>query len=232
MAEEIKQSFFRSSLSRIVLFTIALGTLAVIAYIVGGKEQDQPQTPLVCADDDSSLVSPLFRHRMEDVALISMQRKPVMLSELAGQRFTVAIYCSYKCPCSDGYIDRYRDLRARFEQRGVAFIAINANADETIDGMVQYMQRRDYPLPVYRDDMTAAADLMNATVTPEAFVFDSSWTLRYHGRIDDDKSGLYVEDQSLRMALDTLLSGQQLRHKEKMSPGCGILREHPISSGT
>jgi hypothetical protein len=213
-----------------VLFAAVLATLAVAAYFLGGKEQRTPESPLVCADDASSLVSPLFSHRMENVALISMQRTPVMLHELAGSRFTVAIYCSYKCPCSDGYIDRYRALRRRFEKRGVAFIAINANADENIDGMVQYMQRKDYPLPVFRDDMTAAADLMHASVTPEVFVFDSIWALQYHGRIDDDKSGLLVEDESLRLALDTLLTGRPLLHKEKITLGCGIVREHPLGS--
>lgn len=230
MVEKIEKSFFRSSLSRVALFIIALVSLATAAYFVGGKEQQQNGSPLVCATDDSSLVSPLFRHRMEDVAIISMERRPVMLFDLAGERLTVAIYCSYKCPCSDGYIERYRALRARFEKSGVAFIAINANADETIDGMVQYMQRKAYPLPVYRDDVTAAADLMNATVTPEAFVFDGSWALQYHGRIDDDKSGLFVEDESLRLALDTLLAGQPLRHKEKITLGCGIVREHSVES--
>ncbi|MBE0644683.1 MAG: redoxin domain-containing protein [Bacteroidetes bacterium] len=226
----MKSSLLRSARPRIVLFVAALAVLAVVAWFIGSREPQAAESPLVCADDAASLVSPLFSKRMEDVALVSMQRSPVMLSELAGEHFTVGIFCSYKCPCSDGYIGRLRDLRKRYEPRGVSFIAINASADENLDGLAQYIQRKDYPLPVFRDEMSAAADQMYASVTPEVFVFDTAWALQYHGRIDDDKSGLFVEEESLRLALDTLLAGKTLRDKEKISLGCAIVRTRPLGT--
>lgn len=220
----------KSALPRIALFALAIAALVAVVWYFGGSESEPAESPLVCADDAASLVSPLFANPMEDVALVSMQRTPVMLSELAGERFTVAVFCSYKCPCSDGYIGRLGALRERFRPRGVAFIAIDASADETIEGLTSYIQRKEYPLPVFRDEFSAAADQMHASVTPEIFVFDTGWVLQYHGRIDDDKSGLFVEEESLRLALDTLLAGKTLLHKEKISLGCAIVRRQPLES--
>lgn len=217
----------------IALFALAMAALAVVALTVGGNEHTAvPESPLVCEDDAVSEISPLFGDTLGTVALTSMDRRPVMLHDLAGEEFTTVIFCSYRCPCSDGYVDRLRELRQHFEPRGVRFVAIHSNSDETMDGMTRYIQREEYPLPVYRDDLTAAADMMQATVTPEVFVFDRDWTLQYHGRIDDDKSGFFVEEESLRLALDTLLTGRSLQHPEKMSLGCAITRTQSIAGST
>ncbi len=216
---------------RVGLTVLAIAALvAVVLLVEDDGAAALPEVPLVCEDDATALVSPLFGARMDDVALITMDRDPIMLHDLGGTRFTTVIYCSYRCPCSDGYIDRLRELRRRYESRGVSFIAVNANADENIDGMHDYIERKEYPLPVYRDDMTAAADMMHATVTPEVFVFDTSWALQYHGRIDDDKSGLFIEEASLQLALDTLLTNGVLWDKEKLSLGCAIVRDHPLEA--
>ena len=230
MATEVKpehrtdSSFSRHALPRVALFAVALVALALVAFLYVDELRREPPSPMVCADDAASERSTLFADTMTDVALVSMQRVPVMLSELAGERLTVAVFCSYKCPCSDGYVDRLRALQERYAARGVAFMGIHASADESIDGMTRYIQRTSYPLPVYRDDTGIAADAMQATVTPEAFVFDREWRLRYQGRIDDDKSGVAVTEESLRLALDTLLAGRPLRTREKTSLGCAIVR--------
>lgn len=223
-------SFARSSLPRIVVFAAAIIVLGIAAYFYVDELRQQPPSPMVCADDAESVVSPLFSRSMQDVALVGMQRNPVMLHELGGKRYTVAVFCSYKCPCSDGYVERLGALRLSYESRGVAFVAIHASTDENMDGMARYIQRKKFPLPVYRDDTGVAADAMFATVTPEAFVFDADWMLMYQGRIDDDKNGVAVEDESLRLALDTLLAGGTLRAKEKTSLGCAIVRAHPVDA--
>jgi hypothetical protein len=182
------------------------------------------ETPMVCEDDSVSAPSALHGGTAADVALITLSRTPVMLHNLAGQRFTVLVFCSYLCPCSDGYIDRLRALRSRYEGRGVAFAAIHSSANEHIDGMQRYISRRKYPLPVYRDEHGAAADALGAAVTPEVFVFDAAWTLRYHGQIDDEKLGPKVTHPSLALALDTLLAGRPLQVSERTALGCAIVR--------
>jgi hypothetical protein len=219
-----------SAALRVGLAATAIAAVVAVVLLFDGVNSATPQQPLVCQDDATALLSPLFGKPMEDVALIGMDRSPVMLHDLGGRRLTAVVFCSYRCPCSDGYVERLRALRSGFETRGVSFVAVHANADENIDGMQDYIDREGYPLPVYRDDMTAVADMMHATVTPEVFVFDTAWTLQYHGRIDDDKSGLFVEEASLQLALDTLLQGRELWDKEKLSLGCAIVRDQPLDT--
>lgn len=206
-----------------LLVIAACVTAAVSWFAVPGAAVTQ-DGPMVCEDDSVSAPSRLLDGTFDDVTLVSMERKPVMLRDLAGKRLTVVVFCSYLCPCSDGYIGRLKDLRGRYENEGVAFVAIHSSANEDMDGMQRYIRQKQYPLPVFRDAPGAAADALGAAVTPEAFVFDDAWKLRYHGRIDDEKSGNYVTHQTLRCAIDTLLSGAQLTVREQPALGCAISR--------
>lgn len=214
------------ALPRVIAFLIALAGLAALAWTLDRRDARRAAShgPMVCATDDTSRHSPLFRARIADAALLSLDRTPVMLHAVAGSRLTAVIFCSSKCPCSDGYVDRLRALRDRYGPRGVAFLAVNSNNGETFDDLKSYATRRGYPLPLYRDQDGIVADAMGARVTPEAFVFGPGWTLEYHGRIDDDKGGEHVRDRSLQAALDTLLAGSPLHAREKPSLGCAIDR--------
>ncbi|MCZ7556594.1 MAG: redoxin domain-containing protein [Bacteroidia bacterium] len=211
-----------------LLALLVLAAVLIVAFSWFSVPEGTPgtETPMVCEDDSVSSPSALHGIVVEDLALLSLARTPVMLHELAGQRFTVLVFCSYLCPCSDGYIDRLKTLRTQYEGRGVAFAAIHSSANENIDGMQRYITRRKYPLPVYRDEHGAAADALGAAVTPEVFVFDAAWKLRYHGQIDDEKLGAHMTHPSLSLALDTLLDGRPLLVSERPAPGCAIVRQN------
>jgi len=212
--------------NRIAVYSTLIVAVLAAAWFFSRENPGDGESSavLLCATDEEAGVSPLFNHTLTDVALLAMDSRPVMLHELAGEELTTVIFCSYRCPCSDGYADRLRTLQDMYSPRGVSFLGIHSNTDETVDGMKSYIRRKNYPLPVYRDGETTAADLFEATVTPEVFVFDSMWRLVYHGQIDDDKSGLFVEEHTLQNALDTLLTGGELINREKLSLGCAIVR--------
>jgi len=201
-----------------------LAALAVVAFYSLQENMDDDSKVQSCATDTTALISPLFHKTVENVSLKMLNGQPAMLYDFRGRYLTAIVFCSYKCPCSNGYIARLHTMREIYSHRGVSFLAINANSDETLDGMKQYINTRNYPLPVCRDNDGIAADLLHATITPEVFIFDTKWKLQYHGRIDNDKSGLFITDSSMRNALDTLLTGKELRIKEKLSLGCAIVR--------
>ena len=208
--------------------TIIIAGLAVVvisgSFLYGSGAEDEPKGPLVCETDSASATSPLFETQLSDVAIETLGKEPVMLHDLAGEKFTALVFCSYRCPCSDGYTERLQALRETFEPKGVQFVAIHSNLDENIEGMKAYANRQNYPLEIYRDDGAVLADMLKAAVTPEVYVFNGDWVLQYHGRIDDDKGGLFVEDETLKHALDTLLTGNQLVEREKIAMGCAITR--------
>jgi hypothetical protein len=198
----------------------------VVATLSRSGDEETADGPMSCATDSIAKSVRSFGTAADNVALQHLDHTPVMLHDLAeDHRYIVLVFCSYLCPCSDGYAGRLRALHESYQPRGVAFYGVHASANETIEGMKHYLHRTGYPLPVFRDPVGAAADLFGATITPEVFIFDQSWVLQYHGRIDDDKSGKAIHDRSLQSALDTLLSGGTLAVKEKISRGCAIVRE-------
>ncbi len=212
---------------RVLLFTataafLALATVAALYVFKSGE--DATPTPMVCETDSTSRTSRLFRSALPDLALSALDGTPASIRSLAGPSLTVLVFASATCPCSDGYTGRLKELLDTYAPKGVGFAAIDANTDENIDQIKRYVTAKKYPLSMYRDELQAAADSMGATVTPEVFVFRPDWTLVYHGRIDDDKSGVLIEERSLALALDTLLSGKALIAAEKPARGCAIRR--------
>jgi hypothetical protein len=61
---------------------------------------------------------------------------------------------------------------------------------------------------VLKDEGNRVADLYQAKVTPEVFLIDSNFVLRYHGRIDDSQNPARVTRRDLQEALDAILAGK------------------------
>lgn len=215
----MKSSLFRI-LGAIVIFVGILG----LAWFWRSGESDEATvlTRDVCATEGASLESPLFNSELEDILLHDMSGDAVRLRSLGGRRASVLVFLAYSCPCSHGYVERLRALSTHYTARGISFVGIHSNGEETPTLMRRYLRETRYPFSVLRDKDHYLADRLMARVTPEVFVFDSSWTLYYHGRIDDDKGGMFVRDSSLRSALDTLLLGQALVTRDKPGGGCAI----------
>ena len=62
-----------------------------------------------------------------------------------------------------------------------------------------------------------------ATRTPEVFVFDHGWHLRYHGAIDDNAHEPdQVQHRYLRDALEAMIAGRPVADPETRFLGCTI----------
>jgi len=72
---------------------------------------------------------------------------------------------------------------------------------------------------IIKDPEGRIAELLDARRTPEAYLLDSSGTLRYHGRI---ASKLSAPD--LQLAIEALLEGKPIRPAETKAFGCAIAR--------
>ena len=72
-------------------------------------------------------------------------------------------------------------------------------------------------------DTSAVARAFGATVTPEAFLFDKTGKLAYHGTIDDNhQDAARVQKHFLIDALDAVVAGKPPAPPETKSLGCGI----------
>lgn len=150
--------------------------------------------------------------------------KTVDLAGFQGKKAVVLMFIATQCPVSNAYNDRMASLAREYGAKGVAFVGINSNRQESVEEIAGHAAQHGFGFPVLKDVGNVQADRFGAQVTPEIYVYDPGWVLRYHGRIDDDRSGANVKSQDLRHALDAVLAGQPVPVAETKAFGCTIKR--------
>lgn len=144
---------------------------------------------------------------------------------LAKQAFTVVLFVATRCPYSNAYNDRMRQLATQFQKRGVAFLGVNSNVTEPAHEVAQHRQKHKLPFTIVKDPESRIADAFGATKTPEVYVLNREGTIVYHGRIDENfQKPAEVKKPDLRLALNALIEGQPLKRSVTKAFGCSIKR--------
>ncbi|MBV9224994.1 MAG: redoxin domain-containing protein [Acidobacteriaceae bacterium] len=160
---------------------------------------------------------------VSDFSLTTLEGSPTHFSDLKGP-VTVVTFISVQCPVSNAYNERMNALYNDYSVKGVKFVFINANRTESSADVAAHARAHQFGFPVYKDESNVVANKFGATVTPEAYVIDSSGIIRYHGSIDDSQNMARVTTQRLRQALDAVLTGQPPQQAETKAFGCTIKR--------
>lgn len=205
--------------------------LSFAACLVAGMSMGQGRPPRemtpVASESRSASETPLGRS-VADFTLRDHRGKQHSLSDYSDKKLVVVVFLGAACPLAQLYAPRLAELRRQYEARGVAFLGINANAQDSLADMAAYARRHRLPFPILKDPDHAAADALGAERTPEAFVLDSGRTVRYWGRIDD-QYGIGVhraqpQKRDLADALEDLLAGRPVARPVVASVGCLIGR--------
>lgn len=137
---------------------------------------------------------------------------------------TVVLFLSSRCPCSQSYNDRIRQLSENLPPQIIRFVGVYANAGESRQEIEAHAQQQGFRFSVVKDANQHLAARLGARVTPEAFVLDRSHRLRYHGRVDDSRDPAAVTSCDLRDALTQVITGYEPLHPETPAFGCAIER--------
>ena len=153
--------------------------------------------------------------------------KPFALYDLAGKKAVVIIVLNFDCPNSTGYSPVLAEMARAYADRDVAFLGVCPNADEDAASFKKKADELRLGFPVNKDERSAAVGALKAEVTPEAFLLDHNFVLRYRGRIDDGyaarlKRNLVVTSHDLRNALDEVLAGKPVSNPLTRGVGCPI----------
>jgi peroxiredoxin len=147
------------------------------------------------------------------------------LKELsAGKKATVLIFVATQCPVSNAYNQRMANIAAAYADKGVQFVGINSNKEESSTEVVNHAKKNGLTFPILKDPDNKIADQYDAKVTPEVFVVDASGKLAFHGPIDDKQDVADVQHQYLKDALDSLTQGRSVVVKGARAFGCSIKR--------
>ena len=126
-----------------------------------------------------------------DFSLLDTEGRRWSVAHYDGAPATVVVFTCNHCPYALAWQNRLADAARDYADRGVRFLAINANdADryprDSFDAMKDRVDREDWPMPYLHDATQEVAHAYDAKVTPDVFVLDSERRLRYRGAPDGD----------------------------------------------
>jgi hypothetical protein len=179
------------------------------------------------ADSDPSAAR--LSKKIDNIRFTDATGKPFALYDFKDRKAIVVVFLSFDCPVSTSYSEPLADLARAYGDR-VAFVGVATNPDEDAAQVEKRREEYQLPFPVFRDDGYRAADALKAETTPEAFILDRNFVLRYRGRIDDGyrarlKKKPAVTREDLRTALDEVLAGKDVTEPITRAVGCAIRRE-------
>lgn len=96
----------------------------------------------------------------------------------------VLTFLGANCRLSNLYLEKIVELERSYRDRGVQFLALYPNRDETSDIVAAHALDHEIPFPVVHDEGQRQADSLGVTVTPEVCVIDRGFVLRYRGPVD------------------------------------------------
>jgi peroxiredoxin/mono/diheme cytochrome c family protein len=182
---------------------------------------------LVAAAFAAESSSPIGRE-IDGFALQDYRGKTWHLSDFAERKLVVLAFLGVECPLAKLYGPRLAKLAAEFESKGVTFIGIDSNSQDSITELAAYARTHQIAFPLLKDPGNRVADQFGARRTPEVFVLDAERRVRYWGRIDDQYGVGFVRDEpkrhDLRLAIEELLASKSVSVAETAAPGCHIGR--------
>ncbi|HEX8552897.1 MAG TPA: redoxin domain-containing protein [Abditibacteriaceae bacterium] len=135
------------------------------------------------------------------------------------------------CPCVKAYDTRMKALVEKFPALRVTYVF--PSPLESKAQVQKFVAARGYNWPIVYDQKQTVFKALGGKCTTESFLFDTSGTLRYHGRIDDniyDAPNVKVRD--LENAINAVVAQKTFVKTEVPAYGCVIPRSTAPSGTT
>jgi peroxiredoxin len=150
------------------------------------------------------------------------------LADFSESPVLVVFFTCNHCPYVTGSDESTRATVEKFSPRGVTFVAINSNSENTypedsFDGMVRRMNAHRFPWVYLHDKSQDVARAYGALRTPHFFVFDRDRRLVYTGRsVDSPRDASRVTVNDLENALEEILAGKPVGVPKTNPVGCNV----------
>lgn len=174
--------------------------------------------------------------KMANFSARDFRGKDTSLDEVAAGKPVVVAFIGAECPLAKLYAPRLGELAREYEKRGIAFIGVDSNRQDSNTEIGHYVRVHNINFPVLKDVGNVIADQFAAERTPEVYLLDKDHVIRYQGQIDDqyglgNSSGyaqLKVRRKHLVEAMDELLAGKSISVPKTEAPGCLIGRVREV----
>lgn len=143
------------------------------------------------------------------------------------RKATVLFFIDTACPIANQYAPKITALAEEYATKDVASFRVYPGDYASAEAIATHTRDYAYRLPAARDTDYALTREAEASVTPEAVVFDREGVVQYRGRIDNryeelGKPRRQVTQEDLRDALDAMLAGKPVATPRTQAIGCYI----------
>ena len=165
--------------------------------------------------------------KIADIHFSDAAGKKIALYDNSGKTAVVVVFLSFECPVSNSYSPVLAEMAKQYADQKVAFLGVCCTESETAESVAKQAEEFNLGFPVYRDADKTAVAALKATATPEAFVLDHNFVLRYRGRIDDGyaarlKKNQQIKNHDLKSALDEVVAGKPVSQPVTEPIGCPV----------
>jgi peroxiredoxin len=143
-------------------------------------------------------------------------------------KYLVIFFTCNHCPYVLGSDEITRETANKFYSKGVGFVGINSNSENTYPednypNMIRRMESHKFPWVYLHDKTQDIAMAYGALRTPHFFVFDENRTLVYTGRgVDNPRKPEQVTENDLDRVLEELTSGKPVSAPVTNPIGCTV----------
>jgi hypothetical protein len=139
-----------------------------------------------------------------------------------GDKGTVAIFLSAKCPCSNSHVEEIKKIVKEYP--AFHFVGIHSNPDEGKEQSQSYFKNAALNFPLIQDADGKLADEFRALKTPHAFIVTPDGQTVYKGGVTDSKNCDASGRNYLREALEDVSHNREVRTPAARTLGCAIAR--------
>jgi hypothetical protein len=144
----------------------------------------------------------------------------------SGGRLVVLVFVRTDCPISNRYAPTLQKLSETYRRRA-DFWLVYPDAKESASAIRDHLRDFHYTIPALRDVRHELVKRAQATITPEAAVFNAAGALVYHGRIDNwyedfGRSRPNPTTHELANAILAALNGKPVTPDHANAVGCYI----------
>lgn len=149
---------------------------------------------------------------------------------IAGQTVTVITFLGPECPLSENYTKTINDLQAQFAPQHIRFIDVFPGTFYSEHAIDSFITRYALKQEIYLDKQQDFVKRLQATITPETFIFDKNGKLVYSGAIDNWAVDLGVKRQVItefyvRDVIQSLIDDMPAPYTKTQAVGCFIEHE-------
>jgi peroxiredoxin len=140
---------------------------------------------------------------------------------------TAIIFIDIDCPICQKYTKTINELQAKFEQKGITFLAIYPTQKPDNQKVIDFLEKYNFKMKLIFDTKRQIVKKFHASTTPEVFLLDSKLKTQYQGAIDDwfyeigknkrEPTIFYLEN-----ALNEFLMGEKIKVSKTKAVGCLI----------